>query len=316
MWDASGSLFALGCRLTKIDATGLPIPGDDTCYQTDAMIQLGIGLEYRDGVEVEQPNGSGNLCLYYSAPPTLKRGTISDFQFCSPDPNVLEFCQGGTIIAGPSAEAEVQTITITGGPTGGDYTLYVDGEPTVPLAYNALAVAIEAALDAVVDGGVTVTGTGPWTVTWALTAGNVPQLTVDDSGLTGGTDPAVAIATTTQGYNLTDIGYAAPEVGTSPTPNGLGIEFWTAAIKDGAYAGDLPYLRWVLPRANLQPSDAWVAEGENPLLPGFEGFTYQNPNWGTGPMEDWPYISSRVWQFARVDTLPDLTPGHVTIPPA
>lgn len=314
MWDGSGSLFALGMRLTKISATGAPIPGAQSSYKTNALITIGVGLEYREGAEVEQPNGSGAICLYYAADPTLKRGTITDLQVCTPDPNVLQFTIGGDIIEGPPAVAEVQTLTISGIPTGGTYILVVDGTSTDPLAYNANAAAIEAELDALVDGGVTVTGTGPYTITFTTEAGNVPQLGADGSGLTGGTNPDAAITTTTPGLNLTEIGYAAPEVGSAPTPNGIGLEFWTAAVSDGTIVSDYPYLQWVLPLVKLQPSDAWTAEGENPLLPGFEGFSYQNQNWNGGPDGTWPYISDRVWQFARVQTLPDLSPGFVEVP--
>lgn len=313
MWDGSGSLFALGMRLTKLDATGAPIVGTQSAYKTDALVTVGIGLEYRDGPEVEQPNGSGGICLYYAADPTLKRGTISDLQVCTPDPNVLQFTIGGDVIAGPPAVAEVQTLTISGTPTGGTYTLVVDGTPTDPLAYNALAAAIEAEIDPLVDGGVTVTGTGPWTITFTTSAGNVPQIVANGSGLTGGTDPDATVTTATPGLNLTEIGYAAPEVGSAPTPNGIGLEFWTAAVRDGGYADDYPYIQWVLPRTKLQPSDAWTAEGENAMLPGFEGFSYQNQNWNGGPLGDWPYISSRVWQWARVTELPDLSPGFVEV---
>ena len=49
------------------------------------------------------------------------------------------------------------------------------------------------------------------------------------------------------------------------------------------------------------------------MLPGFEGWTEQNQNWGAGPAADWPYESDRVWQFARVAAIPDLTPGFVEI---
>jgi len=316
MWDGSGSLFALGIRLTKLDTVGAPLAGSDTCYQTNGLISIGVGLEFRDALEVEQIGGTGSACLYYFAPPTLKRGTISDLQFCTPDPNVLQFCQGGDIIAGPAAVAEVQTLTISGIPTGGTYTLTFDGETTTPLAFDAAAAAIQAALlalDNLDPGSVTVTGTGPYTITFTTGAGNVPQVLANGSGLTGGTDPDATVTTATPGSNLTEIGYAAPEVGTAPVPNGVGVEFWTAAIADGAYAASYPYIQWVLPRCYLSPSDNWKAEGENPLLPGFSGFSNQNPNWGDGPLDDWPYESGRVWQFARVTDLPDLSTGYVTV---
>ena len=44
--------------------------------------------------------------------------------------------------------SEVQTVTITGGPTGGTFTLTFDGETTAAIAYNAAASAVQSALEA------------------------------------------------------------------------------------------------------------------------------------------------------------------------
>lgn len=93
---------------------------------------------------------------------------------------------------------EVQTVTITGAPTGGTFTLTLDGETTTAIAYNASAADVQAALEALsnVD-GVAVTGSGPYVVTFAGYV-NVPQMTATAS-LTGGTTPGVTVATTTGG---------------------------------------------------------------------------------------------------------------------
>ncbi len=103
---------------------------------------------------------------------------------------------------------EVQTVTITGTPTGGTFTLTYDGQTTTAIAYNATAATVEAALAALPnldDVDVTVTGgPGPGTayvVTFDgsdSTGVNVPQMTSTGS-FTGGTSPAISVATTTGG---------------------------------------------------------------------------------------------------------------------
>lgn len=105
-----------------------------------------------------------------------------------------------------TAVREVQTATVTGGPTGGTFTLTYDGQTTAPIAYNADAAAVEAALVALSNispGDVTVTGNagGPYTVTFGGSkyGVNVSQITASGAGLTGGTTPSVTTATTTQG---------------------------------------------------------------------------------------------------------------------
>ncbi|QGZ16711.1 hypothetical protein PBI_DEWDROP_63 [Microbacterium phage Dewdrop] len=101
---------------------------------------------------------------------------------------------------------EVQTVAITGTPTGGTFTLSVRGEQTANIPYNASAAVVQGALEAlnvILPGDVAVTG-GPLPATVTVTfqgrfsGSNVPTM-VATSALTGGTSPAVAIATTTQG---------------------------------------------------------------------------------------------------------------------
>jgi hypothetical protein len=103
---------------------------------------------------------------------------------------------------------EVQTVTITGTPTGGDFTLTFDGQTTADIAYNASASAVQSALEAlssigagnVLCAGGALPGTAV-TVTFqdALGGTSVAAMTADDSGLTGGTTPAVAVTETTPG---------------------------------------------------------------------------------------------------------------------
>lgn len=127
--------------------------------------------------------------------------------------------KSGTVIAqytsgayaglwGPYAgsASEVQTATITGGPTGGTFTLTLNGETTAAIAYNATAATVEAALEALPSlsaSDVAVTGSagGPYTVTFggSLAGSNVAAMTASGASLTGGTTPGVTIATTTGG---------------------------------------------------------------------------------------------------------------------
>ncbi|WP_067671827.1 major capsid protein [Nocardia miyunensis] len=99
---------------------------------------------------------------------------------------------------------EVQTITISGSPTGGTWTATFKGDTTYPIAYNATPakVATElAGLKTIGMGNVAVSGSaGAWAVTFQglLGATNVPAMTVTGS-LSGGTTPSIAVAQTTAG---------------------------------------------------------------------------------------------------------------------
>jgi hypothetical protein len=104
--------------------------------------------------------------------------------------------------------ADLQTITITGGPTGGSFRLSFYNQVTAPIAFNANAAAVQAAMEAlssvgagnVVGGGGALPGT-PVTLTFQGDLANrwMPAILVYSNSLTGGAAPAVAIAHTTPG---------------------------------------------------------------------------------------------------------------------
>lgn len=103
---------------------------------------------------------------------------------------------------------EVQTVAITGGPTGGTYTLTYAGQTTSAIPYNATATTVRSALTAlstIGSGNVTCDGgphpSTPITVTFvgALAGTDVAQMTASGTGLTGGTSPTVTVTTTTPG---------------------------------------------------------------------------------------------------------------------
>jgi hypothetical protein len=96
---------------------------------------------------------------------------------------------------------ETQTVTITGSPTGGTFTLTFGGNTTTGIAYNAAASVVQTALQALASvgaGNALVTGSagGPYTVEFAGTLAKASQSLITASGasLTGGSSPSVAIA--------------------------------------------------------------------------------------------------------------------------
>jgi hypothetical protein len=167
--------------------------------------------------------------------------------------------------AAPGGTAEVDTVTISGSPTGGTFTLTYNGHTTDPIQYNATNAAVQAALRAIPGlSGVTVTGTagGPYTVTFPAVLGSV---TLSATGsFTGGTTPAIAVARTTPGVagwfspGGTDQGYSlnpnaqtndltmeeqAASVGTTVTSKNYQIVAalaeWTTVNRALYYGGDI-----------------------------------------------------------------------------
>jgi RHS repeat-associated protein len=97
-------------------------------------------------------------------------------------------------------------VTLTGSPTGGTFTLTYNSQTTAGIAYNATASAVQSALQGLSSIGANnalVTGPsgGPWLVRFAgtLAETNIANMTGNGSGLTGGTNPSVAILSATRG---------------------------------------------------------------------------------------------------------------------
>lgn len=105
---------------------------------------------------------------------------------------------------------EVQTLTITGTPTGGTFTMTYSGQTTSNIAFDATAATVITALEALSNiGAGDVTGTGgplPGTavvITFRQALGrlNVALMTADGALLTGGASPAASVALTTAGVD-------------------------------------------------------------------------------------------------------------------
>lgn len=100
--------------------------------------------------------------------------------------------------------AEIQTADLSPGsdPTGGTFTLTYGGNTTTPIAYNATAAVVQAALAALPGVGpdfVVVTGPTSFVYTFTFRAGlgDVGAITADGSGMTTAT--AITMATGTPG---------------------------------------------------------------------------------------------------------------------
>jgi hypothetical protein len=97
-FDGAGAIFALGARITKLDANGAPLVGAANCYVTEALISASIGNTYSEPDAIQLTNGQGQTCVYYAPTPVLLNGTLEEFKFCTPDPYVLQWLVGGDVI--------------------------------------------------------------------------------------------------------------------------------------------------------------------------------------------------------------------------
>lgn len=134
---------------------------------------------------------------------------------------------------------EVQTLSITGVPTGGTFRLAFKSVTTPNLAFSATAAAVQAALEALSTiGAGNVTATGgplpgtPVVITFVntLAGSNQPLITIVAPAFTGGTTPVATVAETTPGTGLYDpvgawFDLGGTKNGVVPTMNNTEEEF-------------------------------------------------------------------------------------------
>lgn len=236
----------------------------------------------------------------------------------------------GVVTAGDGT-SDVQTITITGSPTGGTFTLTFGGQTTIPLPFNATAAQVESALNALSSLGaysVACTG-GPLPGTGIVVTfqygGNQAVITHADS-LTGGATPAVVVTHTTPGTGavldptgrvvLTGANRWQFLTRTGITPktaqmlfawvngpvyfegSGFGISSATLTA-DGAFTGDLMGLFW----DDLPADPNLVPSYDSATIPPLRRGDFSIPTWlaNTGETEDWSISIAN--PFERVKTL-------------
>ena len=126
-----------------------------------------------------------------------------------------------TVVEGTAGVDEVQRFQLSA--TGGTFTLSLDGETTVPIAFGSSAVDVQTALVDLANvgpaeievtrlpnagGGFATEGADPYILTFggALGASDVSEVTVDVAGLVGsnGASPEAGVVTTTPGREPTD----------------------------------------------------------------------------------------------------------------
>jgi hypothetical protein len=96
------------------------------------------------------------------------------------------------------------------------------------------------------------------------------------------------------------IGWSSPNIGDDPAGNGVAIECWSFAVKDGKRAATLPYFHWVFPYCRMRQSGDRVIEN-GMLASTFEGYSIGNSLFGNGLDDRWEFSTAteRPYSYAR-----------------
>lgn len=148
--NATGAAIAADVRFQQLGETGV-VPPD-----VAASVVNGVLKDSDGDTGVALPGPVGGVTVTGSGPFTVTfTGKLggADQPAMTADGSALT---GGTTpsvavattTAGGAGVDEVQTVTISGGPTGGTFTLTFNGQTTDPIDYDATAAEIQAALRA------------------------------------------------------------------------------------------------------------------------------------------------------------------------
>lgn len=203
--DATILTNPAGATLTAMDAvtldatTGKHVLADANV----AALDRPVGVVLQDAI-----SGLASAAVY--------RGLVSGLDLTNldyGDPVYLSSTPG-KLIAEQAAVNEVQTLTESGSPSGGTFTLGFDGETTAAIAYNATGAQVATALGLLANIGVNgVSGSGsasgPFVITFAshLAGAAVPLITLATNSMTGGSSPTITIVETTAGATLRCVGH-------------------------------------------------------------------------------------------------------------
>lgn len=137
MANCYGSIQACMLRWAVVNEAGQPQPGASNGYQSDALIQVGVGVELEAGADVSQKNGCGALCQAFRQPDLIKRVTL-EIPLCQLDAELIQLAVGGTVITsgGLAIGYELPTLSDTPNPGGvlEVWTYAWDGESQAALA--------------------------------------------------------------------------------------------------------------------------------------------------------------------------------------
>jgi hypothetical protein len=94
--DGGASLQCVAIRVTALDPSGAPAPGNDM-YVSDQLVKIDFNPDMEAGQEISNRGASGNLCVVYRTPDLLKRLTI-ELELCIPDPELEVLLSGGDVL--------------------------------------------------------------------------------------------------------------------------------------------------------------------------------------------------------------------------
>lgn len=100
--DCLASVQACMIRVARLDTDGVPLPGADNLYVSDAIVELRANPNVKAGTEITAENGCGDTCVSYKSPGSTQWWDI-ELSICKPDPELTELLAGGAVLESGAA---------------------------------------------------------------------------------------------------------------------------------------------------------------------------------------------------------------------
>lgn len=96
MNDCLPHVKACRLRVARLGSDGVPEPGAENLYVSDALVLITASPEIEAGTETIERNGCGDICVNLKDEDKVKRYTVT-LTVCTPDPQLHEILVGGRV---------------------------------------------------------------------------------------------------------------------------------------------------------------------------------------------------------------------------
>lgn len=110
----AASVQGVAIRAARLNVNGSTATGASAAYVLNSFTRVSFTPEYEEGDEFTEKTASGEVCVTFKSPDTLKRVNL-EVAICNPDPEFTELIAGGTLLS-----VSGQTVGYAAAPTGVD----------------------------------------------------------------------------------------------------------------------------------------------------------------------------------------------------
>lgn len=95
--DCLPQVQACRIRVCRLEADGVPLPGANNLYVSNALVSLAFAWQVETGDEITEKNACGETVVNYRGDDNLRRGNLT-IKILTPDPQLSELLSNGSVL--------------------------------------------------------------------------------------------------------------------------------------------------------------------------------------------------------------------------